>query len=328
MRRSPICARRPKPGSKSHKTTMLPVARYWAGPMSIPKRELKRGGCARPPNPRTRSGLLRLSAFTRLFVLILVLSANIGCGRSATKGTTARPLPPRQGPASAPPATEPADAFKVIMTLRDNDGEEATVMGVIYFVGDHAAQFLSESNAQPEAIFDLREMTWRDLDSSRTVHQSDRNAWLKASAKRAEASLANATVNNSRRFVETLLDPRFKITSNGNPLILTNDLFNYEIRSTQTISNSQRASLYSYETLNAYRMAMKERELPPVSELEIIKQLTMRNMIPSEMIVTALKPNGSPKMKLIMRTDVRPMKDEEKTRIAALLEKTRILSAN
>ena len=261
---------------------------------------------------------MRFAALISTHVFACVMAAAFSSCDQPLRDGTGADLPSKQlseakSVGHVVPNPEP---FKVEIKASADEREAGAV---VYFIGRYAVEFVHGSDSKPEAIYDLEEMSWRDRSPLGTLRLADCQAWAKASAGRSRASIARTTDPELRRFIELMLDPQFKVTTEEDRVILINDVLMYEIHSTQTLSKANRDRFFSYDTLNAYRKAMVERKLPPTPQLEIDKEMAARKLVPSEIICTITTPNG--KLRLKINLQVGPMSAEETGRMESLVLK-------
>jgi hypothetical protein len=254
---------------------------------------------------------------TRLLALCCwAVAIPAGCDRPGKEATPSDARPSQPQPESQPAAK--AEPFKLDVTVSAGD---ETARATIYLVGQHAVEF-AEGKSEPEAVYDLREMSWRDLSSRRTVRLTDCEVWAKATVERTKTSLAKTADPKLRRFVEAQLDPQFKVREGDGKLTLANDVFKFEIRSKQSVTEKQRDLFFRYDTLNAYRKAMLERKLAPFPQLAVGKELAARDMVPNEMTLTVTTSDEPVRLRVELR--VSPVSAKEKERVSAVIRRATV----
>jgi hypothetical protein len=251
-----------------------------------------------------------------------------GCDQSTRESASpaARsPQPDARSPQSSPaPQNRDAaeietkgDSFKLNTAV--TAGGQELFAATIFFVGHYAVEFTGESESEPLVIYNLHDMSWRDIPQRRTVRISDCKAWAKASAERSRATLAKAPDPGFRRFVEAMLNPQFTAAMKNDKLTLTNDVVKYEIESTQNVSKARLAKFFAYDILNAYRKAMVDRKLPPFPQLAVDEELKARGMAPNEMNITITTPQAAVRLRATVH--VNPLAAEEKERVLAVVRR-------
>ena len=159
------------------------------------------------------------------------------------------------------------------------DGELASVSSLA--IGDAEAVVTTEEFAEH---FDLVEERWYHEDLKQWISMAQSQEWLDLSIQQTEQSLHADTVPKEiRSFVEWMIDPVFEITMEGDTLTMVSGQVNYRIITEEPDFDT--GNYFVYARLNAYKKAMVDRKLPPMSELKVIEELSRRGLVPVVMEV-------------------------------------------
>src|SRR5262245_25314255 len=164
------------------------------------------------------------------------------------------------------------------------------------FFGNHAVEYQEGLDSLPDAIYDLEEMSWRDLETREVVHYEDCLSWDRRQRESLRKSLAGTDDSVRKRSIEQSLDPRFRVEPVEGGLLFSIEGLPDRVLSTQTFQEGQQVKLFSFDKLNAYRKAMENHGLLPSFQLAIDRELAARSMVPNEMEVTLKTPGGEVKI--------------------------------
>lgn len=159
------------------------------------------------------------------------------------------------------------------------DGELASVSSLV--IGDAEAVITTEEFAEH---FDLVEERWYHEDLKQWISVVQSREWLALSIQKTGQSLHADTVPKEiRSFVEWMIDPVFEITMEGDTLTMVSGQVNYRIVTEEPDFDT--GNYFVYARLNAYKKAMVDQKLPPLSELKVIDELSRRGLVPVVMEV-------------------------------------------
>jgi len=232
---------------------------------------------------------------------------------TACSGTPTVVTEPAQ---TAPTPTLDTAPLKVIYSATL---EEGAVSSHTYFVDRFAVEMLPDAD-EVDAIFDLSSKSWKEMDSGKTVRMSDCESWVNTSVERTQTSLTKLEDGFEKRFVESMLNPNFEIEARGSTsLVLKNEFITYKITSSQSLPASTLSRFFAYDRMNGCRKAMLFRQLPPIPQWAVDKELEDRGMFPNEMLFTlrTLKGDNETRISVI----VEEMTDAEQALVKSLLNK-------
>lgn len=206
------------------------------------------------------------------------------------------------------------DAFKLSIEL-EVPGVGAVKTSLL-FISRHAVE-LDAENA-PSALFDLDNQTWREIDSKTLVKLEEAEQWARNSAEKTRASLDKVQDPEIRRFVESLLEPKFSIEEEGKTLTLKNEFLTYRIPDGEKLNETQSKAFFAYDKLNALRKAYNQRKLPPYPQLAVTKELESRSLLPKTIEFSMKTKAASQNLKIsIARGDLSP---EDKERASKIIQ--------
>lgn len=252
--------------------------------------------------PAKEGTLRRVLAFA-----ILLLSLLSGCSGSPVQPTQVAGTPSPEAAAVLP--------FKVRYTL---ELQEGLLTGQTYFLGDYVVEMVPGSD-EPDAIFDLSRMSWREMDDGRTIAYSDCEAWLDSSAAKTRESLASMPEGAEKRFVQSLLDPALEVELVEGALTLRNEFLVYEVLTSPFLLPYDLHRFYLYDRISACRKAMVLREVPPYAQHQVSAELESRGLFPDEIRLTIETSTGKTRFRTSYA--VESMTDAEVERVRALLSR-------
>jgi len=194
----------------------------------------------------------------------------------------------------------------------DGDGGEIDV--TIFFSSHYAVEFDPDDPEEPVVVYDLESLSWRDFSPARTITMKHCEAWQKASADISRKSIAKVMDPTLKKFIEFMLNPRFKTTRDGDTIEMDNDAFTYRMTDPLALSARQRSRFFAYDRLNAYRKAMIERKLPPTAQLAVDGELERQNFVPGIIDVAVRAPNGQ--INMTMRVRLAQLGPDDAERVA------------
>lgn len=190
------------------------------------------------------------------------------------------------------------------------------VTGQTYFIENYAIE-MTPGSENPGVIFDLSRMSWQEMDTGQIVTFSECEAWLKDSVAKTKSSLASMPDGLEKRFVQSLLEPRFEVEMSEGILTLSNEFLTYEITASQSLPATDLRRFYLYDHLNGCHKAMVLRQFPPFAQYAVSAELESRGMFPNEMRLTIKMPQGTQTSKTTCA--VKEMTDLEVERVKSLL---------
>lgn len=201
----------------------------------------------------------------------------------ATVTRTPVPQPSSTLTLTVEPPTSIDTSFKIVFAA---ETEEGSISGEIYFLENYAIEMSTEA-PKAKVIYHLPQMSWREVEANQTIEFSDCMAWAEASAKTTKKSLAANTDETVKRFMESLLEPRFEIkTSSRGEITLQNEFISYRITPAQSIDEAALEDFFVYDQLNACRKALVLQQLPPFAQLAVTAELKQRAVFPSAIAFT------------------------------------------
>ncbi len=215
--------------------------------------------------------------------------------------------------ASAPARIGP---FKFEITLiAGND----SLQFAAFFRDHYAIEFEPGDETKVAAVYDLVAMSWQEFDPPRKVTMADCESWGKATTEISRKSLSKSSDPELTRFVKSLLDPQFDVTSSEDAITLANDVLTYRISNPMPLDSHQRQRFFAYDRLNAYRKAMTDRKLPPFPQLAVDDELEHRQFAPGTIKLTIATPTGDVDLKVNIR--VVDMTDSEVERVTEAIRR-------
>ena len=177
----------------------------------------------------------------------------------------------------------PTDGFKIRSTIETDEG---TVRTEIYFIDNFIVEVLPSAE-KADVIFDLSTMSWQEIELKKTIHFSDCQAWLEASAEKTRTSLTNVKNDVQKRFVESMLEPNFDVQISANEqLTLKNEFFLYNITTSRTLPEALLEQFYLYDQMCACRIALQQRQLPPFTRYAVTDELKAHGVFPIQIDCT------------------------------------------
>jgi hypothetical protein len=210
-----------------------------------------------------------------LSVLIAVLAVAVsGCGQELAE--------------QIPPTQSNVVPFKVVFSV---DMQEIAGEGQVYFVDEYAVEM---ADASVQAIYHLERMSCREPGSDKTFVYRHCEAWIDASVEKTEESIAETTDEEVKRFAESMIHPRLKtLTTQDGSLLLSNEVYVYEITSSQFPSGDQNRRFFRFSQLLACRNTMMAgRGVLPIPWLAAVDILSDRGIFPNEIQTTVKLPDG------------------------------------
>lgn len=198
-------------------------------------------------------------------------------------------------------------SLKVDMTVV---AEGETYYGLVYIIDGIAMVLEPTGNSQVLVVFDLDSKSWREPESARTVTLEDAKKWAEGSRKKTLTSLESESDEKARRFVESLLVPKFSVRERDGKLFLTSETVNFVVTPDKEVPKCWYDRLAAYDELNAYHKAMTTHPLLPFTQLVVSKELSQRRIWPRliEMEVSTLKG----KVKLQARMESSELSESER----------------
>jgi hypothetical protein len=214
--------------------------------------------------------------------LVIGITVCIAFGLHSANGEDPKPQKDAK-PVELGELTKP---FKISMELKT---AEKSAEVEVFFVGDSAVEMDPEAMDSAAAIYDLKNLSWYDVEKKKTTTIADCEKWAESSLKRSQLSLRKLEDAQERAFLSALYVPRFTPEMEKDELVLKNDAVEYRIVSTDKHPANQRNRYFAYDRLNAYRKALVNKA-PPFAQLEVDKVLQAREVFPTVMSATIKAP--------------------------------------
>jgi hypothetical protein len=175
----------------------------------------------------------------------------------------------------------------------ESDGEELVVFELS--VNADAATVKIKDAEDFVENYDLKDQRWQDDQTKEWFTLAQCEKWAEQTAEKSKVSL-NSAPEKIRAFAEWTLDPQYETTVTDDLLTMKSGQVDYKV----TFKKSDRdlTNYFRYLRLNAYKNAMRQKNILPFAELKVIDELEKRKLMPTSMEIAIPAIEGSPLIKM------------------------------